>query len=221
MFNSSCCQLSTPMLTTIVVICCVLTGVVILAVALKWKHFKEEFDVYRGSNADPKLHELKRLIRPFFQSIEHEALGTPEYAYRAEAADLLSAIKHKKLAIDTNSSLTTTATGFGFLKEFLVGKTPLSPKKTIIDYVSLMKGERSYILDKQDIYVCLHDEDGDYYRTNYLVYVILHEVTHFILENEIGHTDYFYQVFDQLLQEAIKKNLYDPTDPIPRNYCKY
>lgn len=176
---------------------------------------------------DKKLIELRNTVRPFFKRLEHQAMTVPDYQYPAHLQEVLSSIRNKSHAIATNNSITTTTRGFGFLMEAL-GLQPRRPPRpqrghasSILDYVTLSPGQRSYILDKQDIYLCLRDEEGEYYKSNYLVYVILHEVTHFILEHEIGHSDYFYTVFDQLLQEAVRQNIYDPADPVPGDYCKH
>ena len=52
----------------------------------------------------------------------------------------------------------------------------LIPVHPIFKDVQLYKGERSYTINKEKIYICLKDDNGDYYPMNQLVYVILHEV---------------------------------------------
>ena len=81
-------------------------------------------------------------------------------------------------------------------------------------------GNRSYTINKENMFLCLKDEKGRYYDKNQLVYVFLHEYAH-ILCNEIGHTDRFYQIFDELLQKAEKLGKYDPKIPPIKGYCEY
>ena len=45
--------------------------------------------------------------------------------------------------------------------------------------------------------MCLKDKNGKYYDDNMLNYVALHELAH-VLCDEIGHTDKFYAIFDEL-----------------------
>lgn len=81
-------------------------------------------------------------------------------------------------------------------------------------------GNRSYTINKEKVFLCLKDEKGKYYDLNQLVYVFLHEYAH-TLCNEIGHTDHFYKIFDELLKKAQKLGKYDPNIPLIQNYCTY
>lgn len=104
----------------------------------------------------------------------------------------------------------------GILGQYLDHKM----KKKIRYDVSLCKGEKSYTINKQDMYMCLKDEKGDYYHDNFLLYVHIHECSH-VLCPEIGHTDLFYKIFDALLEKAVELGIYDNTQPLIRNYCNY
>jgi len=84
--------------------------------------------------------------------------------------------------------------------------------------VELYEGNKSYTLNKKRVYICLKDPHGRYYNRNMLVFVTLHEYSH-ILCDEIGHTDKFFKIFHQLLEEASKRGLYDPSIPPLKNYC--
>ena len=81
-------------------------------------------------------------------------------------------------------------------------------------------GEKSYTLNKEDIFLCLKDENDKYYEDNMLIYVLLHEVAHSICP-EIGHTDLFKEIFDALLDKATEMKIYDKNIPVIKNYCLY
>ena len=82
------------------------------------------------------------------------------------------------------------------------------------------KGKKSYTINKSKMYLCLRDENGDYYNDNTLMYVSLHELAHAIT-HEIGHTQLFQDNFDKLLQKASELGLYNFSIPVPSNYCEY
>lgn len=85
--------------------------------------------------------------------------------------------------------------------------------------IPMFEGDKSYTLDKKEIFLCLRDEYNNYYDENFLTYVALHEYAH-VLCDEIGHTNKFHNIFKQLLNEAIDEGLYDPSKPIINNYCQ-
>ena len=86
--------------------------------------------------------------------------------------------------------------------------------------IPIKKGEKSYTINKQKIYLCLTDKDGKYYDENMLTYVLLHEFAH-VLCDEQHHTDKFYRIFDDLLDRATAAGVYDPSKPIVKDYCEY
>jgi hypothetical protein len=87
-----------------------------------------------------------------------------------------------------------------------------------LKHIQVYPSNESYTLNKQKVYLCTKDPNGQYYDRNMLVYVLCHEYAH-ILCSEIGHTDKFYRLFDSLLQQAQYHGLYDPTIPPVMNYC--
>ena len=82
------------------------------------------------------------------------------------------------------------------------------------------EGEKSYTLNKEKVFICMKNKkDGNYYEKQVLLYVILHEYTHSICP-EIGHTKLFFEMFDEVIHEAIEKGLYDPDIIVPDDYCE-
>ena len=90
-----------------------------------------------------------------------------------------------------------------------------------IDNLQIYKGKKSYIIDKKKIYMCLKDQHGQYYNTNYLVYVLLHEFAHYLNKNEVGHTENFHKIFDELLDRATESGIYDKNIPMIEDYCNF
>lgn len=86
--------------------------------------------------------------------------------------------------------------------------------------LNFYEGNKSYTLNKKDVYICMKDEHGDYYDRNFLVFVILHEISHALCD-EIGHTDKFMRIFHDVVARAAALGLYDPDAPKVVNYCNY
>ena len=93
-------------------------------------------------------------------------------------------------------------------------------KKKMLNEILLSLGKKSYTINKQHIFMCMKDENGNYYDDNMLFYVASHECCH-VLCGEIGHTKLFHKMFDALLEKAIELGLYDPNLPLVQNYCNY
>lgn len=85
--------------------------------------------------------------------------------------------------------------------------------------VELYRGKKSYTINKNKIYLCLKDRNGNYYGNNTLLYVLLHEYAH-VLCDEIGHTDKFWKIFNDLLTTAMVLDIYDSSIPMIHNYCE-
>ena len=79
---------------------------------------------------------------------------------------------------------------------------------------------KSYTINKHKVYICLNDEKGEYYDDNMLIYVLLHEYSH-VLCDEIGHTDKFHKIFDEIIVKAIEAGIYNKNITPIKNYCEY
>ena len=92
-------------------------------------------------------------------------------------------------------------------------------KRDLLNEVGIYKGNKSYTINKEKIFLCLKDKNDEYYDTNMLIYVLLHEISHSLCD-EVGHTKKFNDIFNALLKEAIKRDIYDDTKAIIQDYCK-
>ena len=98
-------------------------------------------------------------------------------------------------------------------------KDILEPLHPEVKNLKLYKGDKSYTVNKDKIYICLKDENDEYYNTNMLVYVLLHEFAHYLNTDDIGHTPKFHQVFEELLDKAHDMGIYNASIPPLKNYC--
>ena len=89
----------------------------------------------------------------------------------------------------------------------------------LMNNITFYRGNKSYTINKEIVYICLKDEKGEYYNENMLIYVIAHEIAH-VLCDEIGHTDAFFEIFDDLINELSKEGIYNPSIPILKTYCE-
>lgn len=99
-------------------------------------------------------------------------------------------------------------------------KRELAEVHPIVNDLSFYEGDKSYTINKQKVFMCLKDENDEYYNKNMLYYVALHEIAH-ALNDEIGHTEKFHKIFDELLERATELGIYDPSIPPIPNYCTY
>lgn len=100
-------------------------------------------------------------------------------------------------------------------------KQIMIPVHPVFKDLKLYKGDSSYTLNKNKIFMCLYDENGNYYPLNQLIYVLAHEISHFLNEEDIGHTPAFYKKFDEILDKATELGIYNPSIPIIQGYCEY
>jgi hypothetical protein len=99
-------------------------------------------------------------------------------------------------------------------------KIELHDVHPLIQYIDLYQGDKSYTINKEKIYLCLYDENDEYYNINMLKYVFLHEFAH-SLNKGIGHGKDWKDIFDALLERAIDIGVYNPDIPPILDYCNY
>ena len=99
--------------------------------------------------------------------------------------------------------------------------TPLDMlnNRNIMDEITMYRGNKSYTINKEKVYICLKDENGQYYNDNMLIYVTAHEISHSLCP-EIGHTELFHTIFEALLLELTKAGIFNPSIPIEQDYCQ-
>lgn len=95
-----------------------------------------------------------------------------------------------------------------------------------IKYVKIVASNASFTEDKQTIFLCIKDKDGNYYDNNTLLYVLIHEICHYltksVIETKEGHNNpEFLAKFKELLTKAAELGIYDPSIPVAHNYCGY
>ena len=86
--------------------------------------------------------------------------------------------------------------------------------------IRMSRGNKSYTINKKTVYLCLYDENGNYYDDNLLMYVSLHELAH-VKNDEKGHTKKFYRIFDELQDKAAAMGYFDKNAPLDQNYCEF
>ena len=90
--------------------------------------------------------------------------------------------------------------------------------RDIMQETTLYKGNKSYTINKEKVYICLKDEHENYYDNNMLVYVLAHEYSHVLCES-VGHTDEFHTIFQELLIKLEEEGIYDSHLPVEEDYC--
>ncbi len=94
----------------------------------------------------------------------------------------------------------------------------LHPKARELTYSA---SDKSFTEDKKDMYLCLKDENSQYYDRQFLLYVAIHELAHAISksydDNHNGRE--FNENFDMLLDKASRMGIYDKNTPMLSNYC--
>lgn len=106
-----------------------------------------------------------------------------------------------------------------FVKDkVFTGKLESLNRRDIMNEIEIYVGQKSYTINKKKVFMCLKDPNGNYYDTNSLVFVLVHEISH-VINNTIGHDDSFQQTFDELLQRAIEKGIYSANITMVPGYC--
>lgn len=91
----------------------------------------------------------------------------------------------------------------------------LSPP-ILLDDLIIYEGDQSYTFNKKKIYLCLNDGENSY-DYDMVMFVAIHELAHVICK-DIGHTDEFWRINDELLEIAKSKGVYRGSK-ITRGYC--
>ena len=90
----------------------------------------------------------------------------------------------------------------------------------VVESLNFYEGDKSYTINKKDVYICMRDEHGEYYDRNFLTYVMLHEISHALCD-EIGHTQKFLDIFQQVQERAAALGVFNPHGKKIHNYCNY
>lgn len=90
--------------------------------------------------------------------------------------------------------------------------------RDVMKEIKIYRGEKSYTINKKKVYLCLKDEKGEYYTDNMLIFVFAHEIAH-VLCDEIGHTEKFHIIFEELIAKLTDSGFYNPSIPIDKEYC--
>lgn len=91
-------------------------------------------------------------------------------------------------------------------------------RRDLFNEISFYKGNKSYTINKEKVFLCLKDKQGEYYDNNTLIYVTLHEISH-TLSTTVGHDENFNRIFDAILKKAEEMKIYNPKKPIVQDYC--
>jgi hypothetical protein len=97
-------------------------------------------------------------------------------------------------------------------------------KKQVLDKLTLCRGESSYTINKEVVYLCVKDKQDNYYNNHMLMHVLLHELAHAICD-EIGHTKKFDDIFTELMNECHAPTcpnqtpIYNKHLPLLDDYC--
>ena len=89
----------------------------------------------------------------------------------------------------------------------------------VFSKIPIKSGDSAFTENKSVITLCLADPNNKKeYDMNTMMYVSLHELAHVITKSQ-GHTSEFKDNFSKLLRFGNKLGFYDPSKPMPTNYC--
>lgn len=97
-------------------------------------------------------------------------------------------------------------------------KQILEPVHPEIKTAKIYKADKSYTINKDKIFLKIRDENGQYYPQNMLVHVLIHEIAHMLNKKDVGHTEEFHRIFDELLIRATETGAFNPSIPIITSY---
>jgi hypothetical protein len=132
---------------------------------------------------------------------------------------IVAQVKESHLKDDPMLHELTTLIKPLFTKKDYTGTLSMINERDVLNEIGLYKGGKSYTINKSKVFLCLTDVDtGEYYDKQVLLYVLLHEISHVLCTN-VGHSELFHEIFEALLKEAVEMKIYDPSVPIPADYC--
>lgn len=98
------------------------------------------------------------------------------------------------------------------------GPLDMLNERNVFKEITIKTSSKSYTVNKKVVYVCLVDSTTNkYYDKNTVIYVLIHELAH-VLCDEVGHTDKYREIFDDLIYEATTLGIYDPTTEFDPTY---
>lgn len=95
--------------------------------------------------------------------------------------------------------------------------SPLNSRKVMEEYIFSTAG-KSFLLNNKHLYICVKNGEGEYYSTNQLTEVMLHELAHGI-SGHFEHDNEFYATYYALILRAVDMKLYDPKLKHNPDYC--
>lgn len=113
-------------------------------------------------------------------------------------------------------------------KSYFIKKLVKNYNSYILSEAAIDPRYTTYTINKKDMHICLRTRDTNeqLYDINLLMYVVLHELAHLcnydINGNPIqGHGQEFKDIFQLLVTEAIKLNVYEYVNytDAPQEYC--
>lgn len=117
----------------------------------------------------------------------------------------------------TSRKKTTTARENIVLNNIRTAFVQINPK--FGDIPLHTTGHGAYTENKTEIFLCIEDPTtGKMFPFNQLMYVALHELAH-VVNKEYGHGEQFRETFRDLLAAATQQGIYDPSQPLPAEYC--
>jgi len=163
------------------------------------------------------------LLYLLIKKIEFFVGGPTECLYEHKLKEIGDIIEEKLFGF-------YNAQGWG--EDYLIDLNEGGSKYNIHNKIPLCVDHESFTWEKKWINLCLKDENGDYYQSNMLVYVLLHELAHVINDGnsknpalcdpndwQESHGECWQNIFDELVTKAEDIGIYDSTLPFPSNYC--
>ena len=98
------------------------------------------------------------------------------------------------------------------------GSLEIMNERDVFEEITIKPSSNSYTVNKKVVYLCLVDKTTQKrYDKNTVIYVLIHELAH-VLCDEIGHTDKYREIFDDLILEATTLGIYDPSKKFDPTY---